>query len=223
LWLGLFSGMLGDARGTLEHSQSMKVMAVKEPVWSGIADYFAGKASMIEGDWREGATYLHKAINFHESVGLFGLLHFLKFDQVELLAHEGFVDDALALVAEAINDHEFLHLRSPSLRQRADLLVQSSADISMIEEAYRDAVECARSQNARYYELQATTHLGRWLKSQGRTAEAQTLLGEVLGWFTEGLDTPALSDAKALLDDLTSKPSAPRRSNKSRRDASRPG
>jgi hypothetical protein len=48
------------------------------------------------------------------------------------------------------------------------------------------------------------------------------MLAEIYGWFTEGFDTPALNEAKALLDELTSKPSAPRRSSKSRRDPPRP-
>ena len=218
LWLGLFCGTLRDAQGTLEHSQAMRLMAVKEPVWSGLADFFAGKARIIEGDWHGGAKYLRKAIAFHESVGLSGLLPWLKLDEVEYLASQGLIDHALALVSVAVSDPELPHLRSPALRQHADLLAQSNAGGSTIEAAYRVAIECARSQGARYYELQATTPYARWLKSQGRAAEAQTLLAEVYGWFTEGFDTPALKEAKALLEELRDKPSAPRRSNKSRRD-----
>jgi hypothetical protein len=66
--------------------------------------------------------------------------------------------------------------------------------------------------------LQAATHFAQWLKSQGRAAEAQTLLGEIYGWFTEGLDTPALAEAKKLLDELSGKSRTSRRSNKPRRD-----
>src|SRR5262249_54868874 len=131
-------------------------------------------------------------------------------------------DEAFALVSGAITDQELPHLWSPSLRQRADLLVQSNADISTIEEAYRAAIECAQGQKAKYYELEATTHFARWLNSQGRTIEAQTLLAETYGWFNEGLDTPVLNEAKTLLDDLSRKSSDRRKSHKSRRDRSRP-
>ena len=218
LWLGFFFGMMRDVQGTVENAQAMKVLALKGPVWSGLADYYAGKALMLEDKWREAATYLRKAITFQDSVGLFGVLRFLKFDQVELLANQGSFEDAFVLVSEAINDQELPHLWSPSLRQRADLLVQSKADISTIEEAYRAAIDCAREQKARYFELQATTHFAGWLKSQQRSAEAQTLLGEVYNWFTEGFDTPALSEAKTLLDELRAKPGTHRRSNNSRKD-----
>jgi adenylate cyclase len=37
---------------------------------------------------------------------------------------------------------------------------------------------------------------------QGKKAEAQKLLGEVYGWFTEGFDTADLKQAKALLEEL---------------------
>ena len=218
LWLGLFSGMLRDLPGILEHAQAMNVMAVKGPVWSFLADYFKGRARMLEGKWREAATYLNKAIVFQDSAGLFGVLRFLKFDQVELFANQGSLNEAFALVSEAVNDQELPHLWSPSLRQRADLLVRSKADVSSIEEAYRAAIDCARNQKAKYYELQAATYFARWLRSQERVAEAKTLLGEIYCWFTEGFDTPALEEAKTLLDELSSTSSVRRRSNKSPRD-----
>jgi DNA-binding winged helix-turn-helix (wHTH) protein len=144
MWLGFFSLMLRDLPGILEHAQSMNVMAVKSPVWSGLADYFASRARMLDGNWREAATYLHKAITFQDSAGLFGVLRFLKFDQVELLANQGSINEAFGLVSKAIKDQELPHLWSPSLRQRADLLVQSNADSSTIEEAYLAAIESAR-------------------------------------------------------------------------------
>jgi hypothetical protein len=56
--------------------------------------------------------------------------------------------------------------------------------------------------------LQAATHFARWLKSQGRAAEAQTVLAEIYGRFTEGFDTPALKEARALLDELSDRPSS---------------
>jgi predicted ATPase len=38
---------------------------------------------------------------------------------------------------------------------------------------------------------------------QGKRAEARDLLTPVYNWFTEGFDTPALQEAKALLEQLT--------------------
>ena len=48
----------------------------------------------------------------------------------------------------------------------------------------------------------AATDLGRVFRDQHRLGEARDLLARLYGQFTEGLDTPDLKDAKALLDDL---------------------
>jgi predicted ATPase len=39
-------------------------------------------------------------------------------------------------------------------------------------------------------------------RQQGKKAEAQQLLAEVYGWFTEGFDIVDLQEARALLDAL---------------------
>ena len=44
--------------------------------------------------------------------------------------------------------------------------------------------------------------LARLWQRQGRRAEAQGLLAEVYGWFTEGFDTADLQEAKTLLEAL---------------------
>jgi tetratricopeptide (TPR) repeat protein len=67
---------------------------------------------------------------------------------------------------------------------------------------YETAIFVARSQDARWLEMQAVVNLARLLHQQGKTAEARNLLAPVYGWFTEGFDTPVLKVAKALLDDL---------------------
>jgi hypothetical protein len=38
--------------------------------------------------------------------------------------------------------------------------------------------------------------------ARARGDDARALLAPIYGWFTEGLDTPVLQDAKALLDEL---------------------
>jgi len=158
---------------------------------------------MFQGQWREGGRYLREAITFYKSVGLVSQLMSARLDEAELFAHEGRIDDGLGLLDEALADsEELLQIRSPALRRRADLLAQSGADASALEVAYRAAIECARAQGAKYYELQAATQFAKWLKLQSRTDEAKTLLAEIYGWFTEGFDTADLKDAKALLDEL---------------------
>jgi predicted ATPase len=72
------------------------------------------------------------------------------------------------------------------------------------ERYFRHAIEIARRQSAKSWELRATMSLARLLAGQGRRDEARAMLAEIYGWFTEGFDTADLKDAKALLDELTS-------------------
>lgn len=216
VWGGMLCALLGDGQACLEHAQALQRLAVKQPAFTGFADFFAGEALMIQGQWEEGARYLRRAIAFHEAVGLYGMRLWQKLDEIELLASQGRIADALALVREAIADaEEHEHLRSPALRLRADLLAKSDAGASTIDTAYRAALECARSQAARFYELQAATHYARWLKSHRRADEAEKLLGEVYAWFTEGFDTLTLREARALLDELRDRTNPTRRPEKS--------
>ncbi|HOG45478.1 MAG TPA: AAA family ATPase, partial [Anaerolineae bacterium] len=116
----------------------------------------------------------------------------------------GAVDEALALVertGERCCEAE-LH------RLRGELLAQApGAGPGVAREAracLRRAIEVARRQGARGWELRATMSLARLLDSQGRRAEAQEMLAAIYGWFTEGFDTADLREARALLDTLRS-------------------
>jgi predicted ATPase len=70
------------------------------------------------------------------------------------------------------------------------------------EKCFRQAIEIARRQEARSWELRATTSFARLLAEQGRRNEVRAMLADIYGWFTEGFDTADLKDAKALLDEL---------------------
>lgn len=71
------------------------------------------------------------------------------------------------------------------------------------EVCFREAMDVARRQSARSFELRAALSLARLWQSQRRTAEARRLLEEVYGWFMEGLDTPDLVEARTLLGELS--------------------
>jgi len=72
-------------------------------------------------------------------------------------------------------------------------------------EAYFErALMIARKQQAKSWELRAAMSLARLWCDQGKKQQARELLAPVYGWFTEGLDTRDLKEAKVLLDELSS-------------------
>ena len=86
--------------------------------------------------------------------------------------------------------------------QGALLLRQAVPDAPQAEECFRQALDVARRQGARSWELRVATSLSRLWQQQGKRAEAYTLLAPIYGWFTEGFDTADLQEAKALLERL---------------------
>jgi predicted ATPase len=73
---------------------------------------------------------------------------------------------------------------------------------SEAEECFLKAIEVARRQQAKSWELRASTSLAQLWRSQGKRKEAYKLLAEIYGWFTEGFDTKDLQEAKALSEEL---------------------
>jgi predicted ATPase len=71
------------------------------------------------------------------------------------------------------------------------------------EACFLKALEVARRQQAKSWELRVAMSLGRLWQQQGKHAEASQLLAAVYGWFTEGFDTADLQEAKGLLEELS--------------------
>jgi predicted ATPase len=81
-------------------------------------------------------------------------------------------------------------------------LLAGTGTVNEAEAALEKGIDVARQQNAKSWELRAAMSLARLRRQQGRPQEAAALLAPILGWFTEGLDTADLKDARTLLDDL---------------------
>jgi len=89
------------------------------------------------------------------------------------------------------------------LRLKGDILLMGDKrSVQEAEQCFRAALEVARMQEARWWELRATTSLARLLRDTGRRDEARAMLARIYNWFTEGFDTADLKDAKTLLYEL---------------------
>jgi predicted ATPase len=117
---------------------------------------------------------------------------------------------ALAHLAEARDLVEETGARwfyAETVRLTGEVLL-ATGDAAAAEASYRDAIAIAQQQSAKLWEWRAAMSLARLWRDQGKRSEARHLLAPVYGWFTEGFGTPVLQEAKALLDELSSDPSA---------------
>jgi predicted ATPase len=121
----------------------------------------------------------------------------------EACGEAGMIEEGLSLLAEALTlveekgercwEAELYRLKGKLLLMKGD---------PEAEACFRRAIEIARRQQARSWELRAATSLARLWQVQGRRPEARELLGNIYGWFTEGFDTADLLEARVLLDSL---------------------
>jgi class 3 adenylate cyclase/tetratricopeptide (TPR) repeat protein len=119
----------------------------------------------------------------------------------------GRADRAVAMLEEALSRGERggVHFYdAPLHRLKGEaLLMRDSSMKAPAEEYFRKAIEIARSQSAKSWELRATVSLARLLRSTNHRDEARAMLSKIYNWFTEGFDTADLKDAKALLEELS--------------------
>ncbi len=126
---------------------------------------------------------------------------------IDLLARTAQDDEGMKVLAAAFtasSDRGLTYWDAELHRLKGVLLLSlSDGNGAEAEACFKQAIEIARGQSAKSFELRAAMGLARLWHGQGKRAEARDLLAPVYGWFTEGSDTADLKDAKALLDDLT--------------------
>jgi class 3 adenylate cyclase/tetratricopeptide (TPR) repeat protein len=116
-------------------------------------------------------------------------------------------DEAVRMLDEALAHGERSGEKlwqAETLRLKGEVLsVHRRTAAASAEACFRAALEVARAQEAKWWELRAAASLARLLLDTSRRDEARTMLANVDNWFTEGFELPDLNDAKALLDELS--------------------
>jgi predicted ATPase len=113
--------------------------------------------------------------------------------------------EGLKLLAEALAavDQSGVRFYEAELyRLKGELLLAQAGKGHKEQEAeacFRQALAVARRQQAKWLELRAAISLSRLWQQQGKHDAARHLLAQIYGWFTEGFETPDLTEAKALL------------------------
>lgn len=174
------------------------------PMWEAVAKMAIGHFHIRQGRHEQGLASFEQAQALYDTMKLQMYLPILLTWQAEALAALGRYDRALDSVEQAMAvavDGGERWSEAETQRIKGEILGQSG-DWRAAETCFLKAIEVAASQAAKSFELRAATSLARLWHQHGKSAEARECLASVYGWFTEGFETPDLTEAKALLDEL---------------------
>jgi predicted ATPase/DNA-binding SARP family transcriptional activator len=154
-------------------------------IWMGQTEEGIKNINSGIGDNRESENWLHMACHYSVIAEAYQKLNQPRNGLQSL-------DEAFDLI-ERSGAH---HWEAEAYRLKGELQLMLDSDLEA-EASFHKAIEVARDQRARSWELRATMSQARFWHKQRRT-EAN--------WFTEGFDTPDLKEAKSLLEELSHNP-----------------
>ena len=193
------------------------------PSWLANGTVLQGGALAAQGQGEAGITQLRQGLAHRATGEEVGRPYFLAL-LAEAYGRGGQAEEGLTVLAEAllaVNKTEERWCEAELYRLKGTLTLQqfnvqgstfkvadprpltpdpqAEADA---EACFLKAIDIARQQSAKSWELRAVMSLSRLWQQRGKKAEAHDLLSEIYNWFTEGFDTKDLQDAKALLEEL---------------------
>jgi predicted ATPase len=173
-------------------------------LWSAWGELVQGWTLALQGQGAQGVATIREGLAAELATGSrswqaygLGLL-------AEAHGHGGHPDEGLAALAEARAVLQATEVRFYAAElyrlQGALLLRRAVPDAAQAEECFQQALDVARRQGAKSWELRVAMSLSRLWLEQGKRDESYTLLAPIYGWFTEGFDTADLQEAKVLLE-----------------------
>jgi serine/threonine protein kinase/predicted ATPase len=164
-------------------------------LWLGWGTILRGWAMTEQGQMAEGIERIRRGIDGTRQTGAGMWQTYLLCLLAEACGRAGRAADGLALLAElpalieATQEHfwEAEHHRLTGV-----LRLAQGAPAAEVESHYRRAIETAERQGAKSLALRAALSLARL------RPDSLPTLAELLGWFTEGFDTPDLREARSL-------------------------
>jgi predicted ATPase len=208
LWAALLAQLCRDVAATQTHAEVAMALATAQGSALRVEQgrILQGWALAMQGDTAAGVAHMHQGLAASQDLEGPPLLRFHWLSMLaEAYGQAGQPEVGLTVLAEAltlVSTTEARWWEAELYRLKGDLLLAQAGARQhwpAAEACFHQALDVARSQQARFLELRAALHLSRLWQQQGKRTAAYELLAPVYGWFTEGFDTADLQEAKILL------------------------
>jgi predicted ATPase/class 3 adenylate cyclase len=197
-----------EGQAVQERAAALMALATDQgfPFWDACGTIHRGWALAEQGQSAEGIAQMCQGIAAYRATGAELQRPYYLALLAEVYGKAGQADEGLRVLAEAltaVHTGGERHHKAELYRLKGELLLtQDVPDAQEAESCFRQAVDVARQQQAKSFELRAAMSLSRLWQQQGKRAEARQLLEPIYSWFTEGFDTADLQEAKVLLEEL---------------------
>jgi predicted ATPase len=190
------------------HAEAILALATKHGFARHMAlgTLFGGMALAGQGQSAAGLAQMRQGLAAYRATGsVSGMSGYLA-QLAEAYGQVGQVDEGRHLLAEAlalVDSTGARVLEAELHRLHGELLLRQTVPEAQAAAAcFQRALDVARRQQAKWWELRAAMSLARLWQRQGKWAKARELLAPIYGWFTEGFDTADLQEARTLLTGL---------------------
>ena len=172
-------------------------------LWRAWGTLHRGRALALSGKAAEAVPVISAGISASRSTGAGYLLPLCLSDLAWAHAELGQFDDALRYISEAIMTVKTTKekwFEAEASRVAGEITLKSpEPDAAKAQAYFERSLATARGQQAKSWELRAAMSMARLWRDQGKPRQAFELLAPIYGWFTEGLDTADLKEARILL------------------------
>lgn len=197
-----------ESREALDCAQAALALAHDQGLveqWLAPMKCIRGWAIAKLGQVNNGLEQVLQALAVFQAIGSSNLTPLLSAMAAEISLDAEQIDQGLAIVEEAHNlarNTGMNHCDAEIHRLKGELLLQRF-NRHEAESCFEQAIETARKQDAKSFELRATISLAKFLLKENRQAEARERLTKICAWFTEGRDTLDMREALALFRELS--------------------
>jgi predicted ATPase/class 3 adenylate cyclase/DNA-binding winged helix-turn-helix (wHTH) protein len=200
--------LVRDRPNLAAHAEALSTLAAEQgfAYWLTVGTIFHGWALVEDGELAAGIARMQEGLAACRATGAKAYVPDILGMIAEAHRRAGDIRQAQKLLAEAL-DHvvrmDSRHVEAELHRLQGELLLASTPpDQAGVEASFRRAIDLARGQQARWWELRAALSLARLWHGQGKRSRAHELLASIYAQFREGFDLADLRETRAWLDTL---------------------